>query len=144
MVATYLCYVKIKETTMIIKSKEMLAPCGMNCSLCYVHHKKKKQCLGCRSSDGIKPKSCQNCKIISCVTETGYTYCYDCPKFPCVLINRLDKSYKTRYCFSLITSLNSIKKNGDENLYNNQLEKYKCQKCGCPINIHDNICSNCE
>ena len=34
----------------------LLAPCGMNCLVCYVHLKEKKPCLGCRGQDEGKPE----------------------------------------------------------------------------------------
>ena len=54
----------------------MLAPCGMNCYVCYVFLKKKKPCLGCHGVDANKPNHCRNCKIKDCVNEHEVDFCF--------------------------------------------------------------------
>lgn len=129
---------------MIDSGSHMIAPCGMNCSYCYVHHKKKSRCPGCRIIDGNQPKSCRNCKIKNCILSRKIDFCNQCNDFPCIQLKRLDKSYRTRYKESLIESLNIIEQSGMENFILNQKEKYKCLKCGSSINMHDRKCYECD
>ncbi|WP_459847824.1 DUF3795 domain-containing protein [Fusibacter bizertensis] len=128
---------------MIIHGKTMVAPCGINCTYCYVHHKKKKPCNGCRQSDESKPSSCLSCKIKECVGSKKVEFCYECNDFPCVLIKRLDKSYQKRYEESLIKNLETIENQGiDEFLYLEKI-RLKCPSCEGYLNIHDKMCSHC-
>ncbi len=80
----------------------LLAPCGMNCLVCYVHLREKKPCRGCRAMDGSQPGHCRVCKIKTCAAEREVAFCSDCPDFPCVVIRRLDRSYRQRYAVSLV------------------------------------------
>lgn len=121
----------------------MLAPCGMNCSFCYVHHKKKKPCSGCRSTNGNKPKSCRNCRIKDCISSRYYTYCSECDDYPCTLIKNLDRSYRTRYTESLIDNLSEISKKGADCFIEAQKKKYTCPDCGNYLNMHDKLCYGC-
>lgn len=57
---------------MVTHSSKMVAPCGMNCTYCYVHHKSKKPCSGCRMGDENKPSSCLKCKIEKVCEEKEY------------------------------------------------------------------------
>lgn len=43
-----------------------IAPCGMNCALCYAFQDRKKPCSGCRSKMAEVRKNCRNCLILSC------------------------------------------------------------------------------
>jgi len=129
---------------MIDLGKHMVAPCGMNCSFCYVHHKNKSPCLGCRVKDGNQPKSCQDCKIKSCISDKNLEFCFQCSDYPCTLIKRLDRSYRTRYDESLIKTLDTIKNEGLDNLIISQYKKYRCTKCGSFINMHDKKCYKCD
>lgn len=129
---------------MIDFGKHMVAPCGMNCSFCYVHHKKKKPCLGCRTVNGNQPKSCRNCKIKDCVLSRNYYFCSECEDFPCKLIKRLDKSYVQRYQESLIKNLNVINKKGMDYFLDYEINRLKCPNCGNPINMHDKKCCECS
>jgi len=124
-------------------SMTMLAPCGMNCAVCYVHLRKKKPCMGCRSMDGSQPNHCRKCKIKNCVTEKGIGFCFECPSFPCASIKRLDKSYRQRYQVSLIENGVQIKAVGIEQHVIEQKQQWTCTQCGCIICLHDRICSEC-
>lgn len=128
---------------MINHSENMVAPCGINCTYCYVHHKKKKPCMGCRQNDEAKPTSCQKCKIKACINNKNIEFCYECVDFPCVLIKRLDKSYQTRYDESLIKNLEVINKQGLEVFLHSERIRLKCPNCEGYLNIHDKVCFQC-
>jgi hypothetical protein len=120
----------------------MLAPCGMNCALCYAHLRKSKPCLGCRGPDESKPKHCRQCRIYNCAQGYDVRYCVDCPVFPCVVVKRLDKSYRQRYQVSLMDNARRLKAVGVEQYLHEERETWLCP-CGGAISLHDRICSEC-
>lgn len=124
-------------------SVTMLAPCGMNCHVCYVHLKKKKPCLGCHGQDESKPQHCRKCKIKECATNQGVDFCSSCPSFPCAIIKRLDKSYKQRYRVSLVDNAIRLKTVGAKQYLLEEKERWTCAYCGGVISLHDCVCSEC-
>jgi len=120
-----------------------LAPCGVNCFVCYVHLKKKKPCNGCYGDNENKPERCKNCRIKNCVISKSIKYCFECNDFPCVLIKNLDKSYRKRYSVELIKSAGFIKENGIEKYMKNERNKWLCMDCGGIKTQHGNYCSEC-
>lgn len=121
----------------------MLAPCGMNCYVCYKHLKNKKPCLGCLGQDDCKPEHCRKCKIKDCAVGQGLAFCSECPTYPCVLIKRLDKSYQQRYQVSLIDNAIRLKTVGAIQFLSEERIKWTCADCGGVICLHDRICSEC-
>jgi len=68
--------------------KSMLAPCGMDCMVCYKHvgiRPNGKPCGGCLKSDEGKPGHCRKCEIKDCSLGKGVERCADCVGFPCKL-----------------------------------------------------------
>ena len=122
----------------------MVAPCGMNCMVCYKHCYHKKPCNGCLKSDDGKPDHCSKCKIKDCVKTKGFSYCYECTDYPCKQMKRLEKSYNTRYGASLIENSLLVKEHGLTEFMKQQKEKYTCPTCGGIISMHDNECSECQ
>jgi hypothetical protein len=124
-------------------SATMLAPCGINCGVCYVYLRKKKPCLGCRGQEDAKPEHCRKCKIKDCALGQGIDFCFDCTSFPCVTIKRLDKSYRQRYRVSLIANAIRLKTVGAQQYLGEEREKWTCAECGGVISLHDRACSEC-
>lgn len=128
--------------------KELIAPCGMNCSICVSYFgytmsdkKRKMKCPGCiprgKHCSWIK----QKCKKLA---KHELDYCYECGDFPCYALEQLDKSYRQKYNMSMIENLNYIKEQGIEKFLQQQREKYTCPECGSLICVHTNKCYNCE
>ena len=94
----------------------LIAPCGMNCSLCRGYLRDKNKCPGCRNGGKEnKPKTRIQCKIKNCdqLKKNNRKYCSDkCEKFPCKRLKNLDKRYRTKYEMSMIENLNNIKQLG--------------------------------
>lgn len=124
----------------------LIAPCGMNCSICMAYLRKKNKCNGCRAINTWNPKTRVECKIKNCklLNSQGLEYCYQCPEYPCPLIKNMDKRYKARYRMSMIENLNDIKNTGIEEFKKVEKEKWKCKSCGGVINVHKGSCSSCE
>lgn len=124
--------------------KNTLAPCGMNCLVCYAHLKKKRPCSGCLCDGPDKPKRCTQCKIRSCAKKNGTTYCFKCAEFPCKKISSLEKSYNKRYQSSLIDNNKMVNDHGLEFFYKNAKKRWTCPSCGGVVSLHDKKCSDCD
>lgn len=124
-------------------SETMLAPCGMNCFVCYTALRKRKPCTGCRTSSSGKPTHCRECRINDCVQERGLEYCFACSDYPCAVIKRLDKSYRKRYQVSLIENAARIKSLGATAFLEEEKIKWMCTDCSGVISLHDQVCSEC-
>lgn len=125
----------------------MLAPCGMNCAVCYKHvgiRKHSKPCEGCLKSDTGKPEHCRTCNIKSCAQGKGFVHCFECVDFPCKLIKNLEKSYIKRYSASLIENSQTAKEKGISVFLENDRHKWTCAVCGGAFSLHDGVCSECN
>ena len=127
---------------------ELIAPCGMNCSICIGFfgytmsgNKRKMKCIGCNPSG----KSCAHLKkYCNKLTKKEIEYCYECNDFPCKQIQKLDDKYRKRFDYSTIDNLKYIKENGMEKFLKKQEKKYKCPKCGGIICVHNGKCYSCD
>jgi hypothetical protein len=125
--------------------KKMIAPCGMNCALCMGYQREKDRCMGCRSN-GNKPQYCMKCIIANCeqVLNNKSKLCYECDKFPCPRLKRLDKRYRNKYHMSMLDNLNNIKDNGIEFFLDEQVKKWTCPNCHELLSVHRNFCLHCK
>jgi hypothetical protein len=100
-------------------SKDLVAPCGMNCAICsgylaFSHDLPKKRgaihhCTGCRPRN----KKCAFLKGQGCMISQGEArFCHECPKFPCQHLSRVDERYQKNYQYSLIDNLRMIARDG--------------------------------
>lgn len=122
----------------------LFAPCGINCMVCSRHCGQETPCAGCLGSDLGKAELCRKCKIKNCVKERGLAYCYECPDYPCKLINLLEKSYQVRYHASLMENSDYVRRYGVEQFLETQKARYTCPHCGGIVSIHDRACTECQ
>ncbi len=136
---------KKKYTTSIAFTKEMIAPCGMNCGSCLGYMRTENHCPGCRTRTDGKPAFCRECIVINCdmLRETESKFCYECPKYPCRRLKNLDKRYQTRYNTSFFDNLAMIKVKGIERFLAFETERRKCPQCGSTLCIHRTFCLEC-
>lgn len=121
----------------------ILAPCGMNCSVCYAHLRKKRTCQGCRGSEVRQPVYCRRCKIRNCARSSGIDFCFECASFPCASVKQIDKRYRLRYHVSLIENATHIQELGAKQFLLEENKKWTCPHCGAVICLHDRLCSEC-
>jgi hypothetical protein len=123
----------------------LIAPCGINCRLCYAYGRKKNVCPGCRGDDTQKMKSCLACHIKNCekVQSGSVTYCFECSQYPCDQVKHLDKRYRTKYGTSVIENLSTIQENGMDVLLKQELLKWTCPECGALLCMHKPQCLAC-
>lgn len=130
---------------MLTPESLLIAPCGMNCAICYAHLREKNKCQGCRFLESNIPISIQRCKIRNCVKIINETvrFCFECTDFPCKNLRHLDKRYRIKYDMSEISNLYFIKNYGIRSFLETEILKWSCSKCGGTINVHKKICSVC-
>jgi hypothetical protein len=123
----------------------MIAACGMDCTLCSANTREKRQCAGCNGEDAGKPNYCVTCPIKFCAEpRTGATgLCFECAKYPCARLRRLDKRYRGRYGMSMLENLERIREGGLEAFMDFERERWKCPECGETICVHKPECVNC-
>ncbi|MBU4450723.1 MAG: DUF3795 domain-containing protein [Actinobacteria bacterium] len=133
-------------------SKELIAPCGMNCGICsnYLAYKNNisgkgfPNCIGCRARNKqcafLKKRCIDDLKLLKGEIE----FCFECNYYPCEILTVLDKRYRERFGMSMIDNLNEIKSKGINYFIENQEKKYRCKKCGNLISVHSNKCFACD
>lgn len=124
----------------------LIAPCGMNCSLCRGFQRDKKKCPGCRGDESTQPSYCGKCIIKHCdlLSMCPSGWCYECAKFPCRRLKQLDKRYRTKYNLSMIDNLEKIRDFGIDAFMKKEMEKWSCADCGRLICVHLGYCLQCK
>jgi len=125
---------------------QSIAPCGINCGTCLAYIREKKPCPGCWGDEHNKPKHCINCAIKNCthLSETESRFCYECTKFPCIRLKRLDKRYILNYSMSLLENLRSIQLIGLPEYIKKETIKWKCDYCHGALCVHRKVCPSCN
>ncbi|MDR1795102.1 MAG: DUF3795 domain-containing protein [Erysipelotrichaceae bacterium] len=128
----------------------MIAPCGMDCALCYgfqvgqydLNHKgfHNKSCLGCRSEG----HQCKHFKPDCPIKTQSVSFCFECPDYPCPALKSLDYRYRQKNHMSLLENLKMIQKEGLDAFVTSQDQKWTCEKCGALRCCHKSLCLNCE
>lgn len=127
---------------------DMIAPCGLDCSVCSRALQKDRPCPGCNGPDENKPEFCaKRCGIILCEKRkrNGYRFCDECPDFPCADVMEKENRYTTKYPVyeSPLQNIRDIREMGMEAFLARERERMSCGECGSPICVHDGICSGC-
>lgn len=128
---------------------DMIAPCGLDCSICSMAQRETDPCPGCNGPDENKPDFCANrCGIILCRKrkDNGYTYCDECPDYHCEDVMEKENRYTSQYPLreSPLENLRMIRELGMEAFLEHQRKEWTCENCGSPINVHTGICSGCK
>jgi len=130
-----------------LKYANMIAPCGMNCGLCIGHLREKRPCGGCfKLDDENKPENCRSCAIVNCDLLAGSEsgFCFECKKYPCTRLKKLDLRYRSRYGMSMIDNLKLIREIGLESFVQKEEERWSCKACGAGLCVHRSYCLNCK
>jgi len=136
-----------KNTTAI--PTDLIAPCGMNCRLCWGYIREKNTCPGCQNinrQESHKSKYRTTCIIRNCekLAKSKTQYCSDrCDSYPCARLKKLDKRYRTKYGMSMIENLQMINGVGIRNFIQNEKSKWICPECSNMICVHRPKCINC-
>lgn len=124
---------------------KQIAPCGMNCQLCYATMREKRQCPGCLGGNQNKSNSCILCRIHNCIKLKKKTvkYCFSCDVFPCFRLKQLDKRYRAKYGMSMIENLNHIREHGIRKFIHYETARWTCPSCGTMLCVHCPDCPEC-
>ena len=138
---------RIKKTMTI--PTDLIAPCGMNCRLCWGYVRERNKCPGCQrinNQKNDKSKSRARCIIRNCeqLTKNNTRYCSEnCSSYPCTRLKNLDKRYRTKYGMSMIENLNMLHDIGIRKFILNEKIKWICPECGDMICVHRPTCLSC-
>jgi hypothetical protein len=130
---------------------DLIAPCGMNCSLCIAYQFKEKDF----NKKGFHRSYCQgciprgkNCTHMGDRCETlgkgMIRFCFECGAYPCQRLKSLDKRYRTKYHMSMIENLDFIRNHGLEEFQKKESATWSCPECGESICCHNGLCLNCH
>lgn len=128
--------------------ENMIAPCGLNCSICSQALRKENPCTGCLGPNDTKSEYCATmCKIAACdIRKTLPDYfCDQCHQFPCREMVDKEIWYANTYPMveSLMGNLALIRKEGMQKFLQLEEDRWKCHKCNGIICVHTGICSDC-
>ena len=130
---------------------DLVAPCGMDCSACsfylaFLNGIAKKRgsichCTGCRPRN----KQCAylkgQCELLA---KNEVDFCFECARYPCDRLRKLDQRYRRGYGVSPIENLEVIRAKGVEFFLRQQCKRHGCPHCGRMISIHNKQCFACD
>ncbi|MGZ4902493.1 MAG: DUF3795 domain-containing protein [Halobacteriota archaeon] len=132
-------------------NNELIAPCGMDCSVCNRYLARKYDtknkgvlmayCIGCRPRDRKCAALKKRCDLLL-AHDVGF--CYECCRFPCRNLKRLDARYQKHYRTSLIENLNFIRDHSLAAFFERENAKWRCPQCGDMLCCHNGVCFNCS
>lgn len=132
-------------------NESLIAPCGMNCSLCISYQAMKNDL----KKKGINRKYCEGClpRGKNCTFMNSHCdllgkglvrFCFECRDFPCKRLKALDSRYRAKYHMSMIENLEFIKENGTVKFMETEAAKWRCPRCGEEICCHNGLCLHCD
>ena len=126
----------------------MIAPCGLDCSICKRTHDEPDPCPGCSGPDEHKPSFCSElCGIILCGKrkDNSWAFCDECPDYPCDDVMAKEKRYTSKYPLyeSPLKNLRAIREAGMEAFLESERKQWTCRECGGVISVHTGTCSGC-
>lgn len=131
--------------------KDLIAPCGMNCSVCIAYQFREKDlnkqgfhrtyCLGCIPRGRNCTHMGDQCELLG---KGTVRFCYECEAFPCKRLKFLDKRCRTKYHMSMIENLVFIKDQGMASFLEKEEAKQRCHVCFGVICCHNGLCMNCN
>jgi hypothetical protein len=134
-----------------VNGSVLVAPCGMNCTLCASYQALKNDV----NSKGLRISTCKGCrprnkqcafikKRCPKMLKGEVKFCFECTDFPCHTLETLSARYKVRYRMSMIENLQCIKEKGMAKFLKAQAEQWRCSRCGGTICCHNGLCFNCD
>lgn len=71
-------------------------------------------------------------------------FCFECGRYPCRRLRRLDARYRARYHMSMLENLDAIRAGGLEGFLERQRERWRCPDCGGTLCCHNGLCLECQ
>lgn len=128
---------------------KMIAPCGLDCSVCIGALREKSPCTGCWGPDDTKPEFCSSqCKIATCTIRKTLPggFCDECPQYPCTETMERENRYTNDYPLSEspMENLAFIRKEGMTAFLDRERTKWSCPSCGGTFCVHTGRCATCR
>lgn len=131
---------------------ELIAPCGMNCALCWAYQAmrydlqkkgiRRKYCPGCEPRGEHCLHMRDHCETVG---QGRVRFCFECESYPCARLKQLDKRYRTKYHMSMIENLNTLRDKGMDAFLRDQEERWTCRQCGeALLCCHNGLCLSCN
>ncbi|MGZ4904535.1 MAG: DUF3795 domain-containing protein [Halobacteriota archaeon] len=129
---------------------ELIAPCGINCSVCSRYLASKQDvkrkgvsipyCAGCRPRN----KKCAFLKRCEALQNDKVRFCYECSSFPCSNLERIEARYHKHYHTSVIENLTFIQQHSPAAFMERENAKWGCMQCGGVLSCNNGICFSCS
>jgi hypothetical protein len=132
---------------------EHIAPCGLYCGVCRIHHATRENdlvylgrlariyarrfpaiaavppdgllCDGCLSAKRFP--FCHECSIRECTQQKGYQGCHECVDFPCALIDEFPMPVGRKV---MLRAIPHWRTHGTEGWIAAEEKRYLCPECG--------------
>ena len=145
-------------------NSNLLSRCGIYCGACYVYRaykdgrgfldslseklrapKHEIRCEGCTGPAESLWRNCRECRLLHCLEEKGYEFCFECPEFEeatCDKYGDLSRFYLERG-EDIRSSMIRIGDGEADAWRGEQDRKWRCSKCGEPISCYEGACHHC-
>jgi uncharacterized protein DUF3795 len=130
---------------------DLVAPCGMDCWACsfylaFITGIPKRRGSICHRT-GCRPRNKQ-CAYLKGQCElqpkNKINFCFECDRYPCDRLRKLDQRYSGCYGVSPIENLELIRAKGVAFFLRQQHERQGCPNCGGMISVHNRKCFACD
>ncbi len=126
----------------------MIAPCGLDCTICHRAVDPVKPCRGCRGPDELKTDFCRyRCTIKKCDKRKNFAmdFCDECPECPCEEVLEKETRYTSEYPLveSPLENLKHIRQDGMDAFLAQETAQWTCVDCGGVICVHSGTCAGC-
>lgn len=146
---------------------EHVAPCGLYCGVCRIHHATQENdlaylerllriyarqfpemasrppdellCDGCLSARRFP--FCQECSIRDCAQQKGLQGCYACADFPCALVDEFPMPVGKRV---ILRAVPYWRTHGMEEWAIAEEKRYRCPECGHRLFRGTRQCERCR
>jgi hypothetical protein len=146
---------------------EHIAPCGLYCGVCRIHHATQENdrtllerlariytrrlsemapltpddllCDGCLSTR--RSVFCRECSIRECTQQKGFQGCHKCPDFPCPLIDEFPVPVGKKV---ILRAIPYWRAHGTEQWTLAEEQRYRCPGCGHRLFRGAKWCDHCK
>lgn len=142
----------------------LLSKCGIYCGACYVYRAHKDgggfldslseklevfkdeiRCGGCTGPAENLWRGCRKCRLLPCLEEKGYRFCFECPEFEKSSCDKYENL--SRFCLErgedIRASMMRIKSGEAHAWLREQDLKWRCPKCGETISWYEEKRHHC-
>lgn len=128
-------------------SKDLIAPCGINCGICEAYLREKNPCYGCMSEKNLRTTHYHvNCGKKTCTPRKhnqDFYFCIECDRYPCQKLTSLRERYVKNYQVDIFENMKMIKEEGMESFLLKEKKKWTCPNCGKMLSVHKPDCLFC-